>query len=256
MANRRKRPRNWRPEALARLTDDELIALCATVFADRTILKEGNLVIENRIKHGAPPESIEMVLQEAQRRGIPLAVLAQRVVDEGRAGQSFISTFLAPPSWRRYEMKAARAIRGLLESQGIRLDRYEFDARVVGRITGQERQVDLLLVRDQPRHVVACEFREYPERLIVVEKVEAFASKLKDVDANRGALVTPSGYHKGAVATAKHHQIDLFRLHTMPAAEIRATFPDHAARVMDTSTYWVLEDQDGRSWVFEETLAA
>jgi hypothetical protein len=249
MKIRRKRLKTWHPAALRGLEDEKFIQLFATTIADRTDLREGELLIENRIKHGPPPEAIELLCAEATRRGIDTTLVTQRVAAEAMAGQSFISQLLAPASWKRYEIKAAQALLAILKDGPI--DERTFDARVVGRITGQERQVDLMLTQRNPRHVVACEFRDYPERLIAVEKVEAFASKLRDVDANRGVLVTPCGYQPAAIATAKHYQIELFRFHEVRADEARERFAD-AADVADETRCWVLEDVREQVRLFTE----
>jgi hypothetical protein len=250
---RRKRPRTWRPEVLPRLGDEDFVQLCATAVADRTDLRQGDLVIGNRIKRGTPPEAMDMLFAEMARRNIHPSIIAERVTSEAMAGHSFISHLVAPTSWKRYEIKAAHAIRAILKAQGAPVDHYEFDARIVGKITGQERQVDLLLIQYQPKHVVACEFRDYEERFMPVEKVEAFATKLDDIDVDKGVIVTPCGYQRGAIATARHHGIELFRLRHVPAAEIRARYPDRVDDLCDSAPCWLLEDQHGQSWVFEES---
>jgi hypothetical protein len=253
MKIRRKRPKRWSPGFLDKLGEDEFIHLCATAFADRTNLREGDLLIENKIKHGTPPEAMDILFAEIERRKIDHSIIAKRVVDEAMAGQSFISHLVAPSSWKRYEMKAAHAIRAILDAHGARVDHYEFDARIVGRITQQRRQVDLLLTQHQPRHLVACEFREYRERFIAVEQVEAFATKLQDIEVKKGVLVTPCGYQRAAIATAKHHSIELFRLREVSGREMRTNHPNRAGELADEAPCWLLEDLEGRAWVFAES---
>lgn len=249
----RKRPQDWSADRFTDLSDDRIVELCATAVADRTIIALGDLSIENRIKKGAPPGSIETLLKEAERRQIPLARIAQHFVAEAQSGQSFVSTLMAPSSWKRYEIHAAQALVHLLKHDGARVESWDFDARITGEITGQERQVDLLLRSDNPRNVVACEFKEYPERLIPVEKIEAFATKLKDVRADRGLFATPCGYNRGAIATAKHHGIVLFRFRELSGKEVGDRYPQKAAEVRLDEVYWLLE-RDDAGWVFQGSI--
>lgn len=246
---RRKRLKRWTPEALQRLDHDSFLRVFTTAFADRTVLKTGDLVLENRVKTGAPPESVELLLQEAKRRQIPLASLAGHVVDEVKAGESFVSHLLAPESWRRYEIHAAQALITVLKEGGVRLDKIEYDARVRGRISGQTRQIDLLLTQEKPRHVVACEIKEY-QGPIPVEKLEAFATKLEDVGANRGAFIAPAGYQRAALAIANRHAIQLFHFQEVP----RERFPETKEALSGEGDCWVLEQDMGRRWIFSGTL--
>jgi hypothetical protein len=248
-----KKPRRkkWTPEALQKLSNEAFLDLAVTAFADRTDLREGDLLIENKIKHGAPPEAMDMVLAEAARRGIAPETIAQRITTDAMAGHSFISNLLAPSAWKRYELKAAHAIRGILKAHGARVDRYEFDAKIVGKITGQTKQVDLLLVQEQPKHVVACEFRHYTRR-VPVEDVEAFATRLRDLGANKGIMVTPCGYQRGAIAVAHPHGIELFQFQELFGRDLRSKCPDRVQGVVNEGRYWLLQDQHGSSWVFEE----
>jgi hypothetical protein len=162
---------NWSAEDLTRLSDDDLVTVMAQAMADRSDLASGGVGIMNRIQKGATPEDLERMLREAERRQLPLSAVGQRVANDAFAGRSFISNLAAPPSWRRYEIHAASAVLQLLQACGIRIDRHEFDARPGGKISGAQRQVDLLLVRNQPLHVVACEFKNYRRR-VGIERVD------------------------------------------------------------------------------------
>jgi restriction endonuclease Mrr len=243
---RKKRPKNWTRESLARLDDEALIELWSTVFQDRSVLKLGEFVIEKEPKKGAPPEAIELVLKEAERRQIPLETLTNRIVTDTLSGRSSLSDVLAPTAWKHYEIQAAQAMLAVAKDV---IDSYTFDAVVTGEITGQPRQVDLLLATK--RGTVACEFKQYPDRLVPIEKLEAFAAKMKDVGAARGVFITPCGYHKGAIATAAHHGIVLYRLRPASTDEVHRRFADRTADIRDGGRYWFLQNSDGESWLFE-----
>jgi hypothetical protein len=167
------------------------------------------------------------------------------VVSKAKSGDLFISDFIAPRSWKRYEIYSAYFILQLLIEENARFDSYRFDARVKGTITGEERQVDLLILSHDPFHMVACEFRHYSKRKIPIKDVEAFASKLADISANKGVIVTTKGYQRGAIATATHHGIALFKLRELPGGEVLKEYPNTGVPVKRREKYWVFEGDDG-----------
>lgn len=240
---------NWSPADLSRLSDDDLVTVMAQAMADRSDLAAGGIGIANRIRNGATAEDLERMLREAERRRLPLSAVGQRVADDAFAGRSFISNLAAPPSWRRYEIHAASAVLQMLHANGIRVDRHEFDARPRGKISGGERQVDLLLVRDRPLHVVACEFKNHRRR-VGIERVESLAAKLRDIGANRGALFSQVGFQRGAERLAAASGIDLFRFREVTREEATGVRPD-----LDVApTYWILEGPGGLRGVVSGSL--
>jgi hypothetical protein len=187
---RNKRISAWTPEKLSALSDEAFISAFVLAIEDRTNLRDGDLSIENKIKKGAPPKSIEMCLHEAARRGIPQSAIAQRIAARAAQGKSFISNMVAPSTWREYEIQVAKAIIAWVKQDGIKLDKIDFDARLTGRVTKAERQIDLWLESFSPPHSVAVECKDYDSGLIAVEKLEAFRTKLEDVGAKKGLFVT------------------------------------------------------------------
>ncbi len=95
-------------------------------------------------------------------------------------------------------------------------------------------------VRNEPLHVVACEFKDHRRR-IGVEKVEALAAKLRDIGAHRGALVTQAGFQKSAERIAAANGIDLFRFREVSRLEAETVRTD----LEDAPTYWILEGPGG-----------
>lgn len=239
------RPREWTVEYLGKLSDEDFIEVFATAVADRTDLVVDKLKIINHIKQGAPPESIGILLQEAQRRKIPLKTIAEKVVSKAKSGKSFISNFLAPPSWRRYEIYTAYIILEMLSNKGVRIDSYEFDARIKGKISGAERQVDLLIKRKFPLRIVAYEFRKLSKRAIRINEIEAFAIKLRDISATKGVMITTKGFQRGAISTAKNYCIDLFKLKEFSGDKTDKYSPNIESSKKLNKTYWILEDING-----------
>lgn len=251
---KKKRLRKWSSETLTKLNDRDFIEVFVTAITDRTILKTSSLEFENKIKHGAPKHSIKLLLKEAKRRNIPLSKIAERFTNDAFSGNSFIRDLCAPASWKRYEIHAAGALLTLLESENVDFGSYEFDARIIGKITKRERQVDLLLVSEEPRHVVACEFRHYKEYPISIDAVEAFKTKLNDINANKGVMLTPHGYQSGAKATADHYKIVLFTFKEIKGDELLRLQPEKSSMISVGHNYWILEKDNKISWVFGGTL--
>ncbi|GAB4374946.1 MAG: hypothetical protein Kow0042_19950 [Calditrichia bacterium] len=220
----KKRPKKWNESYLRQLSNEELIDLFSVAIADRTILSTGDIDIENPIRNGSPPESHNLLLKEAHKRGISLENLAERIISKALHGNSFISDLLAPTGWKRYEIHAAKMILELLSVNKIKIDFQKFDARITGKITNEIRQIDLLIKTCDPKIIIACEFKNYKNKNLSVNMVEAFATKLRDIGAQLGYMVTSKGFQKGAIKTAKFYNIKLFRLREMDRKKVTCTF--------------------------------
>lgn len=98
------------------------------------------------------------------------------------------------PDWKVYE----KAIAHVEESfQNCRVTR---NHKVKGRRSGEERQVDVWLeteIGDNHTVTVAIECRRY-DRPVSIKDIDAFAGFLDDVGANKGVMISHSGYTKGA----------------------------------------------------------
>lgn len=252
--SKKKRLKKWTLDVLEKLSEKDFIEVFETAISDRTILSVGPLEFENKIKHGAPGSSVELLLREAERRQIPLSTIAKHFAKKAVTGQSFISDICAPSSWKRYEIHAAAALLTVLRSEKANVDAYEFDARIIGKITKRERQVDLLLIRWRPRHIVVCEFRRYQTSPIAIKDVEAYVTFLNDINVNKGVMFTPCGYQEGATATAKHYGIVLFKFREVGPNELKSLYPEKASLISDDQLYWELVRDDDSSWIFGGTL--
>lgn len=210
-----KRMGAWNAEKLAMLSVDQFVAAFVSAMENRTDLKDGDLTIENKIRNGAPPESIDLCLKEAERRKIPLAIIAEKFAQRAVAGKSFISNLIAPSGWKDYEIRTAKAILKWVQLEDLKLDKVDFDARIIGKVTGTPRQVDLWLETLHPPHAVAVECKDYASGLVPVEKIEAFQTKMADIAANKGVYVTRNGYQRSAKTTAEHYGILLLTFDTV-----------------------------------------
>lgn len=248
---------SWTAEKLAALSTDEFIAAFVSATEQRTDLKIGELTVENKIKNGAPPESIELCLKEAERRKIPLAVIAEKLVQRAVTGKSFISNLMAPSSWKDYEIRAANAIVLWVQKEDFKLDHVDFDARIIGKVTGIARQVDLWLQAGHPAHAVAVECKDYASGLVGVEKIEAFQTKLADIAANKGVYVTRSGYQRSAKTTADHYDIHLLIFDIVDKENPPADLSDQQKQELraSMSDFWCLRHKESSVYFEDKQLA-
>ena len=102
------------------------------------------------------------------------------------------------------------------------------DVKLPGRLTKVDRQIDVL-VRErigQYEMNIVLDCKDY-KRPVDVKGIEEFLGLLKDVGANKGAMVCPRGFTKAAKTLAGHRQLDLYSpVDTDPHKwQARVTFP-------------------------------
>ncbi len=96
---------------------------------------------------------------------------------------------------------------------GVEIDHQKM---FVGRVSGREIKVDLscvLSVGGGARLLILLECKYYNSP-ITVDAVEEFHSKLDDIGAQKGVMITTIGYQDGAIKTAKGRGIALALLTT------------------------------------------
>jgi hypothetical protein len=110
--------------------------------------------------------------------------------------------------WKKFE-KIIAGIH-LLQAQGAKVT---FDDHVVGRRTNRKRQLDVSLRFNHSYYdyFVVVECKDYEGR-VPIDELEAFRTKLEDVGAHKGIMVSSEGFQEGAEATARAYGIDLFTL--------------------------------------------
>ncbi len=107
----------------------------------------------------------------------------------------------AQPSWEIYERMIARLIAVQVESDLCVTP----NARVVGRISGRSRQIDVLIDSrhdtDNSRRIIVDAKKR--TRKIDITDVEAFRGLMEDVGATHGYLVSPAGHTEAAEKRAQ-----------------------------------------------------
>jgi hypothetical protein len=108
------------------------------------------------------------------------------------------------PDWKKLEIVIEGIQRFLAPGAEVRRNE-----KVRGR-SGRLRQLDVTIsqrVGSIPLFIV-LECKRYT-RPVGIEKVEAFVTKLGDVDADVGVMISSSGFDQGALASAKENKIYL-----------------------------------------------
>jgi hypothetical protein len=127
--------------------------------------------------------------------------------------------------WKIYEQVVARLEEGFQNCAVV------LNNKVIGRRSGLERQVDVLLTGMVGTHEirVAVECRLY-SRKVGIKDIEAFESFVDDVGVDRGVIVGPFGFTEGARRRAER-------------TELTTVTPEEADD-FDWSAYWEQEWED------------
>ncbi|MFO7556017.1 MAG: restriction endonuclease [Desulfobacterales bacterium] len=110
--------------------------------------------------------------------------------------------------WKRFENLSAQIQRSLSPSAVVTQNE-----RVRGKITGVKRELDIVVrvSSGQFELLIVIDCKDYNKK-VDVQDVESFMGKLKDVEANKGALVAAKGYTDAAKKMAKDAGISVYDL--------------------------------------------
>lgn len=152
------------------------------------------------------------------------------------------------PKWLIYQ----RAVARLQESYDNCEVKHDF--RMIGKRSGVERQIDIWLsaaVGKNHTVTVAVECKCFESSPVGIKDVEAFYGFLDDVGANKGILISNTGFTEGAKKRADGSTIELETL-TLEEAETFdwADYVDSHCQGWNEcwgSIHWELEDDDGSS---------
>ena len=111
-----------------------------------------------------------------------------------------LSSVLEPPEWKQFEAQVARLVDSLDEGSLV-----ENDKNVRGKISGRQRQIDVLVtgsLAGMPIQVV-FECKHYG-RAVGIGVVDELVGKLADLGVGHGVLVSTNGFTAPASDRAKH----------------------------------------------------
>lgn len=112
------------------------------------------------------------------------------------------------PNWKRFERLAYEVQKELAGDAEIR-----FDDSITGIDSKVPRQIDISIRKHVGQYeiLIVIDCKDYAEPLDVKD-VEAFSALVRDVRANRGALIVSSSFTPAALNIAKNEGIDTYRL--------------------------------------------
>ncbi|WP_022834906.1 restriction endonuclease [Salisaeta longa] len=110
--------------------------------------------------------------------------------------------------WREYENEIYGHL--VQEYSGFSHAEVKRDVRIEGAISGRKRQVDILLIEDIEGEKIQTAYdAKFHSRPIDLKHVESFLGMLKDIQVNRGVLVSKEGYTSSAYKRVFHDERDL-----------------------------------------------
>lgn len=126
--------------------------------------------------------------------------------------------WIKPGDWRSYEAYVAGALAERFPGIDIRCD-----FRVIGRHSGVERQIDILVGVEG---LIAVECKCYARR-VDVKIVEMYLGMLDDLGVRAGILVTAKGYSEAALNRARNDPRDI---------DLQIIHPDRLSEYQHTAT--------------------
>jgi len=112
------------------------------------------------------------------------------------------------PKWKKFEKLVYEIQKELTGDAAVKLN-----DSIPGVDSKTDRQIDISIRKSVGPYailiVVDCKDHSVP---LDVKEIESFAGMVKDVRANRGALITSTGFTEAALNLARNHGIDTFRL--------------------------------------------
>jgi hypothetical protein len=110
--------------------------------------------------------------------------------------------------WKKFEKLVANIQQSLAPGAKV-----IHNDKVLGKISKTPRQIDISIRQNvgQFNLFIAIECKDH-KNLVDISSIEEFISKLKDIEANKGAIVSASGFTAAAKRTASESGIDLYRI--------------------------------------------
>lgn len=186
------------------------------VLVDLSYSARKCMVVTDDKKIGASQDkrswaSFTNLFNEMANRGYHREELIQAISDIHK-NKGMLDDLIAGVSgnkkWKKFE-KLVEAIH-IAKSDGAVVN---YDEKLVGKRTGRERQVDISIRFEHSfySYFVAVECKDY-KHAVPISEVESFVTKLEDLRADKGVMVSSNGFQQGAIETAATHNIELFTL--------------------------------------------
>jgi hypothetical protein len=154
-------------------------------------------------------------------------------------------------NWKDYEKEVHDYFSQMYPNSTI-----SYDAKIVGRYSKKERQIDVLIEDDVagfPIKIVVD--AKYFSENIDVNCVESFISMLEDVNANQGLLVTHKGYSEAAINRAYYGpqelDLDILNFDDLLAYQGLEAIPYSGknALVLSSPFGWVIDNRKQKGFI-------
>ncbi len=118
--------------------------------------------------------------------------------------------------WEKFEESSYQIVQSLNSNAGV----YK-NVHIEGQLSKVKRQIDIQLVKADEYDFIAFECKDYG-RPLDVPIIEAFNTKLRDIKAKKGAILSNSPFSQAAENMASALEIDLLNLVDTSNKNIRA----------------------------------
>jgi len=129
-------------------------------------------------------------------------MVAQEELDTKKIESAYMNN---KPKWKKFEDKAHKIIKQFNQDKTVFQN-----VEITGKLTKESREIDVAI---NPREYdfIAFECKDY-KRSLGSPTIEGFITKLEDVSASKGAVVSNSPYTKGATNLAKAKNVELLHI--------------------------------------------
>ena len=112
------------------------------------------------------------------------------------------------PKWKKFEELVFQIQKNFAQDSEVKLD-----DSILGQDSKQSRQIDISIRKavGQYNMLIVIDCKDYKEP-VDVKDIGEFSAVLKDTRANKGAMISSSGFTKAALEMAKTYGIDALRL--------------------------------------------
>lgn len=142
--------------------------------------------------------------------------------------------------WKKFEQLTYDLQKQLADDSEVLLDQ-----KIKGFESETDRQIDILVKKKIGQYdiLVVIECKDY-KRPVDVSTVEAFVTKLRDVRANKGAIISGKGFSKAATSLAAKHGIETFRYVDTQSKDWKAYMAINAAAEVVVMTRYQFQVSD------------
>ena len=137
---------------------------------------------------------------------------------------SAVPTEMLPAAYEKltammYEKLTAMMLESALKQFNAERISVQHDQKVQGK-SGHQHQIDVLaeFYVAGLRFLVAVECKMYLTRRVGIDEILEVSSRIEDIGAHKGVIVTTQGFQEGALTFAKSRGIGLIKLDTATAA--------------------------------------